>query len=399
MQSMPPVSEIPAMPLQTPPGVTTTELLQAQWEGTAASSAVTPSGVGMQAAQTHIRGIWYHSGRHSGQLQQRFTAGGGGSSGQTTAFRAGAPQSVGGQVGGPGTGGQIQRVGVTAGDTGLTLAEQTGHIGGGQAAGAVRLPPLEGNWFEGPLITGDTTAGPVGLPRNPFALSGDLSSPTKAPVFGPRGARTGEPGGRPRTGTSGDQLELEFNKGGFVPGYQYGGEVDTIPAYLSAGEFVMQKDSVKNYGKKFMNDVNLQRLQHGGSVGGAGSGGSSTGGTKVSQSKDLERGAKMAGDSILKAFTEGATKAANAIKEALSPENLAAQIGDVVGQKMKESIAATEIKMTTTSQVNLTGDGATGDVARKLEGTITDAIAGAFNNRTNVDGSAKDPSLHRDSLA
>jgi hypothetical protein len=155
----------------------------------------------------------------------------------------------------------------------------------------------------------------------------------------------------------------------------------------------MRREAVQKYGEKFMNDVNLQKLNNGGTVG------ASTGGTKVSQSKDLERGAKMAGDSILNAFIEGSRKAADAIKEALSPDNLAAQIGDVVGQKMQESIAATEIKMTTTSQVNLTGDGATGDMARKVEGTIKDAIAGAFNNRTNVDGSAKDPSLHRDSLA
>ena len=189
---------------------------------------------------------------------------------------------------------------------------------------------------------------------------------------------------------------IGYNKGGFVPGFNSGGpNVDSVNAKLTPGEWVMRREAVQKYGEKFMNDVNLQKLNNGGRNGPPVGGASGNTG----KANDLERGAKLAGDSILKAFTEGATKAANAIKEALSPENLAAQIGDVVGQKMKESIAATEIKMTTTSQVNLTGDGATGDMGRKVEGTIKDAIAGAFNNRTNVDGSAKDPSLHRDSLA
>ena len=181
-----------------------------------------------------------------------------------------------------------------------------------------------------------------------------------------------------------------FNRGGSVRGYNQGGNVDSVHAKLTPGEYVMRRESVRKYGEKFMNDVNLQKLNNGGTVG------ASTGGTKVSQSTDLERGAKLAGDSILKAFTEGGQRAAAAIKEAMSPENLASQIGDVVGQKMQESIAATSIEMKGNMgvDVKLSGTGSAGDVANGVQSKIKGAIANAFSSRTNVDGSAKDPSLH-----
>ena len=157
----------------------------------------------------------------------------------------------------------------------------------------------------------------------------------------------------------------------------------------------MRRESVRKYGERFMSDVNLQKLNNGGGVGaGAPVGGA---GKSVSQSKDLERGAALAGESILAAFAQGSQMVGDAIREALSGTDIAEQLG----QTIQETFAATKIEMNTTGSmdVRLSGDGATGDIAKKMQGTIKDAIAGAFNQRTNVDGSSKDPSLHRDSLA
>jgi hypothetical protein len=204
-----------------------------------------------------------------------------------------------------------------------------------------------------------------------------------------------------RLGTGGVDA-IRANRGGYIRGYKHGGSVDNIPAYLSAGEFVMRKDSVKKYGERFMDDLNrgavAQGFQLGGAVGAAPARG---GGAKIVQSQDLERGAKLAGDSILNAFTQGSQMVGDAIRQALAPENLAAQIGDAVAQKMQESIAATSIDMKGNMgvDVRLTGDGATGDIANKMQGRIKEAIAEAFNDTQNIDGSAKDPSIHRTRLA
>ena len=182
-----------------------------------------------------------------------------------------------------------------------------------------------------------------------------------------------------------------YNRGGFVPGYQGGGNVDSIPAYLTAGEYVMQRESVQKYGERFMDDVNLQKLNNGGRKG------PPVGGTSanVGQTNDLEKGAQLAADSIIGAFAKGAQMVGDAIRAALAPENLAAQLGGVVGQKMKESIAATSIEMKGNMgvDVRLSGNGATGDQSKKTQSTIKNAIASAFNSRTNVDGSSKDPSI------
>ena len=182
-----------------------------------------------------------------------------------------------------------------------------------------------------------------------------------------------------------------YNRGGFVPGYQGGGNVDSIPAYLTAGEYVMQRESVQKYGDKFMDDVNRLKFNGGGRTGPPVGGTSSN----VGQANDLERGAQLAADSIIGAFTKGAQMVGDAIRAALAPENLAAQLGGVVGQKMKESIAATSIEMKGNMgvDVRLSGNGATGDQAKKTQSTIKNAIASAFNSRTNVDGSSKDPSI------
>ena len=184
------------------------------------------------------------------------------------------------------------------------------------------------------------------------------------------------------------------NRGGYVRGYNMGGNVDSVSASLTPGEFVMRRESVRKYGDKFMNDVNLQKLNNGGSVG-AGSAGASTGGTNVSQSKDLERGAKMAGDSILNAFIQGSQMVGDAIRQALAPESFAAGLGEVVGQKMQESIAATSIEMKGNMgvDVRLSGNGATGDISSKIQGAVKNAVAEAMNRQTNVDGSLKDPTI------
>jgi len=85
----------------------------------------------------------------------------------------------------------------------------------------------------------------------------------------------------------------------------------------------------------------------------------------------------------------------DAIRKALSPENFAAQLGEVVGQKMQESIAATSIEMKGNMgvDVRLSGNGATGDMSSKVQELIKAAIAEALNRQTNVDGSMKDPSI------
>ena len=174
-------------------------------------------------------------------------------------------------------------------------------------------------------------------------------------------------------------------------GYNRGGNVDSVPAMLTPGEFVMRRESVQKYGERFMNDVNLQKLNNGGRSG------PPVGGTSVNVGKtnDLEKGAQLAADSIIGAFAKGAQMVGDAIRAALAPENLAAQLGGVVGQKMKESIAATSIEMKGNMgvDVRLSGNGATGDQAKKTQSTIKNAIASAFNSRTNVDGSSKDPSI------
>ena len=200
----------------------------------------------------------------------------------------------------------------------------------------------------------------------------------------------------PRFGMGGADYMRTKERGKGFHGYNRGGNVDSVLGALTPGEFVMRREAVDKYGKKFMNDINLQKLNNGGGVGaGAPVGGGGKGG--VSQSKDLERGAALAGESILNAFTQGSQMVGEAIRQALSPENLAAQIGDVVGQKMQESLAATSIDLKGNMgvDVRLSGNGAAGDMTAKVQDSIKNAIAGVLNNVTNVDGSSKDPSLHQ----
>ena len=220
-----------------------------------------------------------------------------------------------------------------------------------------------------------------------------------APIGGWKNALTTGSLEAPRRQSREDQASGAFRmkRGGYIHGYNTGGNVDSVQASLTPGEFVMRRDSVRKYGEKFMNDVNLQKLNRGGGVGASAGGGSK----KVVQSSDMERGAKLAGESILNAFTKGSQMVGDAIRQALAPENLAAQIGDVVGQKMQESISATKIELNTTGSmdVRLSGDTATGDIARKMQGAVKDAVAGALSRRTNADGSLKDADIHNNGLA
>jgi hypothetical protein len=139
-----------------------------------------------------------------------------------------------------------------------------------------------------------------------------------------------------------------------------------------------------------MHDINLQKLNQGGSAGGP-----AGGGARVVRSQDLERGAALAGESILNAFVQGSQMVGDAIRQSLAPENFAAQLGEVVGQKMQESIAATSIEMKGNMgvDVRLSGNGATGDISSKLQEMIKNAIAEVLNRQTNIDGSLKDPSI------
>ena len=190
-----------------------------------------------------------------------------------------------------------------------------------------------------------------------------------------------------------DPYRFMQERGKGFHGYNRGGNVDSVLGALTPGEFVMRREAVRKYGERFMNDINLQKLNQGGSVGAPAGGG----GNGISQAKDLERGAALAGESILNAFTQGSQMVGDAIREALAPENLAAQIGDAVSQKMQESLAATSIEMKGNMgvDVRLSGNGATGDMSKNMSETIKNAIAGALNSPTNSDGSAKDPSLHQ----
>jgi hypothetical protein len=67
--------------------------------------------------------------------------------------------------------------------------------------------------------------------------------------------------------------------GGYIKGFANGGSSgkDDIPALLMGGEFVMRKEAVNMYGKKFFDDLNSGRARkfaEGGSVGGDNSGSS-----------------------------------------------------------------------------------------------------------------------------
>ena len=73
--------------------------------------------------------------------------------------------------------------------------------------------------------------------------------------------------------------------GGYIKGFANGGSSgkDDIPALLMGGEFVMRKEAVNNYGKKFFDDLNSGRARKfasGGSTGG------STGGTETNNEKN-----------------------------------------------------------------------------------------------------------------
>jgi TP901 family phage tail tape measure protein len=71
---------------------------------------------------------------------------------------------------------------------------------------------------------------------------------------------------------SGGRLKVGKASGGYIRGFANGGSngKDDIPALLMGGEFVMRKEAVNNYGKKFFDDLNSGRARkfaNGGPVG------------------------------------------------------------------------------------------------------------------------------------
>ena len=71
---------------------------------------------------------------------------------------------------------------------------------------------------------------------------------------------------------SGGRLKVGKASGGYIQGFADGGSSgkDDIPALLMGGEFVMKKDAVNMYGKKFFDDLNSGRVRkfaNGGEIG------------------------------------------------------------------------------------------------------------------------------------
>jgi TP901 family phage tail tape measure protein len=62
---------------------------------------------------------------------------------------------------------------------------------------------------------------------------------------------------------SGGRLKLGKASGGYIQGFANGGSSgkDDIPALLMGGEFVIRKEAVNNYGKKFFDDLNSGRAK------------------------------------------------------------------------------------------------------------------------------------------
>jgi hypothetical protein len=71
-----------------------------------------------------------------------------------------------------------------------------------------------------------------------------------------------------------DGTMVSYNKGGEVKHFELGGKVsgpgtgtsDSVPAWLSNGEYVIKADSVDKYGKEFFDGLNTQKFANGGSV-------------------------------------------------------------------------------------------------------------------------------------
>lgn len=72
----------------------------------------------------------------------------------------------------------------------------------------------------------------------------------------------------PSFGNVASLIPLEFQK---PKGFNKGGKVDTVPAMLTPGEFVMRKEAVQQHGVGFMKRIN--KFQHGGEVPGNGAAG------------------------------------------------------------------------------------------------------------------------------
>ena len=187
-----------------------------------------------------------------------------------------------------------------------------------------------------------------------------------------------------------------YNLGGFVPGFGKSGNFDQINAMLTPGEYVVKKQAVDHYGQRFMDDLNLQKLNNGGPVGEPrGIAPRSGGGPQGTQ--NVERAMEMAQESIVAGFERGSQIVKRAIMEALSAESIGSQLAVALGTSLRENLAATSIDMrgNVGVDVNLTGPGAVGDISSKTQENIKNTLAVALTSMFNTDGSQKDPSIHQ----
>lgn len=183
-----------------------------------------------------------------------------------------------------------------------------------------------------------------------------------------------------------------------MPGFGKSGNFDQINAMLTPGEYVVKKQAVDHYGQRFMDDLNLQKLNNGGpatTLGTISRPPRSGGGPQGAQ--NVERAMEMAQESIVAGFERGSQIVKRAIMEALSAESIGSQLAVALGTSLRENLAATSIDMrgNVGVDVNLTGPGAVGDISSKTQENIKNTLAVALTSMFNTDGSQKDPSIHQ----
>jgi hypothetical protein len=116
-------------------------------------------------------------------------------------------------------------------------------------------PPISGNQVPGML---PLWAAMQGIGGN--APPGSMMPSTKQQQF--LQAWQGLPQTKAPTPGELQQLPGPWNAGHFASG----GSVDTVPAMLSPGEFVMKQSAVQKYGTAFMSNVNAGKFASGGTV-------------------------------------------------------------------------------------------------------------------------------------
>ena len=141
-----------------------------------------------------------------------------------------------------------------------------------------------------------------------------------------------------------------FNNGGYVNGPQ---GIDAVPAYLSRGEFVMQKSAVNNIGRDNLTNMNAKNFARGGSVGNSSSSTSSTQNVSIDGGQQLKDAGAAVGTSA-----ESLRKAAESM-----PKEINMSLGTLPAV-----------------QVNINGGEVLAaimpEVERLLQGGIVDALIG-----------------------